>query len=47
MFGRSFDGIDLRFVVPLKERRPADYRRVLEWFPLVEAAVWKYERSLA
>jgi hypothetical protein len=47
LFGRSFDGIDLRFVVPLKERRPADYRRVLEWFPLVEAAVWKYERSFA
>lgn len=47
LFGRSFDGIDLRFVIPLKERRPRDYAKLLEWFPLCEAAVWKYERSLA
>jgi hypothetical protein len=47
LFGRSFDGLDLRFVVPLRDHRPADYRRILEWFPLVEAAVWKYDRAVA
>lgn len=44
LFGRSFDGLDLRFVYPLKQKRPDDYRRILEWFPLVEMEVWRYER---
>ncbi|MGO9683591.1 MAG: hypothetical protein ACLPTZ_13565 [Beijerinckiaceae bacterium] len=44
LFGRSFDGIDLRFMLPLKKHRPADYRKVVEWFPLVELEVWRYER---
>jgi len=34
MFGRSFDGIDYRFLEPLSRHRPADYSRILEWFPL-------------
>lgn len=45
MFGRSFDGIDLRFLVPLKRHRPADYRRVLDWFPLAELEVFRWERA--
>lgn len=44
LFGRSFDGLDLRFLYPLKQHRPADYRRVLEWFPFAEAEVWRYEK---
>lgn len=35
-FGRSFDGIDYRFLAPLKEHAPDDYQRVLDWFPLAE-----------
>lgn len=46
MFGRSFDGLDLRFLAPLKRHRPADYRRVLEWFPLAEMEIYRHERSL-
>lgn len=37
LFGRSFDGIDLRFIEPLKERLPDDYQVLLDWFPLIEA----------
>jgi 3'-phosphoadenosine 5'-phosphosulfate sulfotransferase (PAPS reductase)/FAD synthetase len=47
LFGRSFDGIDLRFLLPLKRHLPADYRRVLEWFPLVELEVFRWEKSNA
>lgn len=47
LFGRSFDGIDLRFMLPLKRHRPSDYRRVLEWFPLVELEVFRWERANA
>lgn len=36
IFGRSFDGIDYRFLAPLKEHLPADYERVLQWFPLAD-----------
>lgn len=34
MFGRSFDGIDYRFLGSLRERFPEDYAVVLRWFPL-------------
>lgn len=35
-FGRSFDGIDYRFLEPLSRHSPADYRRILDWFPLAD-----------
>ncbi len=35
-FGRSFDGIDYRFLKPIKEAFPADYERILRWFPLAD-----------
>lgn len=45
LFGRSFDGLDLRFLLPLKRHRPADYRKVLEWFPLCELEVFRWEAA--
>lgn len=36
LWGRSFDGIDYRFMKPLREHFPEDYERILEFFPLVE-----------
>lgn len=45
LFGRSFDGLDLRFLLPLKRHRPADYRRILEWFPLAELEVFRWEKA--
>lgn len=45
LFGRSFDGLDLRFLLPLKKHRPADYRRVLEWFPLADLEVFRWEAA--
>ena len=35
-FGRSFDGLDYRFVKPLYDNAREDYEQVLEWFPLAE-----------
>lgn len=43
LFGRSFDGIDLRFLYPLREHYPDDYQRILDWFPLAEAEIKRYE----
>lgn len=43
VFGRTFDGLDWRFMKPMKEAFPADYARVKEWFPLVEMEILRHE----
>lgn len=45
IFGRSFDGLDYRFLAPIKRHFPDDYRRILEWFPLAELELFRFERS--
>jgi len=35
LWGRTFDGLDDRFVVKLQEKFPDDYERLVEWFPLL------------
>lgn len=47
IFGRTFDGIDLRFLLPLKKQRPDDYRKVLDWFPLAELEIFRWEHAHA
>ena len=42
-FGRSFDGLDYRFLGPLRDNAPDDYQRVLDWFPLAELEVLRHE----
>jgi hypothetical protein len=37
LFGVSFDGINEQFLGPIREHYPADYQRILEFFPLAEA----------
>jgi 3'-phosphoadenosine 5'-phosphosulfate sulfotransferase (PAPS reductase)/FAD synthetase len=44
-FSRSFDGIDLRFLLPIKKHFPRDYQKILDWFPLAELEVHRYEYS--
>lgn len=43
MFGRSFDGIDERFLRPIKDRFPDDYARILDWFPLADLELFRDE----
>ena len=41
-FGRSFDGLDRRFLEPLSRHAPDDYATVLRWFHLAELEViWR------
>lgn len=35
-FGRSFDGLDKRFLGPVRAYAPDDYETILQWFPLAE-----------
>lgn len=43
-FGRSYDGIDYRFLAPLKEHAPEDYKRVLDWFPLADLEIFRHDK---
>ena len=36
IWGRSFDGIDYRFVEPMRRELPEDYDYLRRWFPLVD-----------
>jgi 3'-phosphoadenosine 5'-phosphosulfate sulfotransferase (PAPS reductase)/FAD synthetase len=44
MFGRTFDGINAQYLIPIKRDYPADYARVLDVFPLADIEVWRAER---
>jgi len=44
MFGRSFDGIDYRFLVQIKKYYPRDYDRILELFPLADMEIYRREK---
>lgn len=41
-FGRSFDGIDYRFLEPLSRHAPDDYATVLDWFPLADLGIHRH-----
>jgi hypothetical protein len=47
LFGRSFDGLDYRFLHQIKTHFPKDWQKILTWFPLAEAEVYRYERALS
>jgi hypothetical protein len=42
---RSFSGIHAGYLLPIKKHAPADYRKILQWMPLIDAEVWRYERA--
>ena len=41
VFGRSFDGLDLRFLLPIKKHYPRDYQRILELIPLADLEIFE------
>lgn len=47
LFGRSFDGIDYRFLRPIRDHFPADYQRILDWFPLSEVELLREQYAHA
>lgn len=42
-FGRSFDGLDYRFIKPLKENSPKDFEYLKMWFPLIGTDLVRHE----
>lgn len=43
-WGKTFDGIDYRFVATLRDRAPRDFKTLIEIFPLVEADLFRWEQ---
>lgn len=41
LFGRTFDGLDYRFLKPIKEHFPDDYERIIAWYPLAELELFR------
>lgn len=44
LFGRTFDGIYLLYLYNIKKHYPRDYATILEWFPLADMEIWRYEK---
>lgn len=43
LFDRSFDGLDYRFIKPIKENLPDDYEQIKQWFPLIDLEILRNE----
>ena len=43
IWGKSFDGLDYRFIRPLKDHFPDDYEKLKELFPLIDTEIKRYE----
>ena len=43
LFGRTFDGLDYRFIGPLKKHFPEDYEKLKEHYPLLDAELKRAE----
>lgn len=45
MFGRSFDGLDFRYIVPIKKHFPRDYDKIAELFPFIETELYRQKNQ--
>lgn len=43
VFGRSFDGLDFRFLHGIKKHWPEDFAKILQWFPLAELELVRHQ----
>lgn len=43
LFGRTFDGLDYRFLKPIKDHYPEDYAKILRYFPFAELEIGRRE----
>jgi hypothetical protein len=43
LFGRTFDGLDYRFLEPIRREFPEDYERILAWFPMADLELKRRE----
>lgn len=44
IWGKSFDGLDYRFIKPLKDHFPGDYAKLKQYFPLIDVELKRYDK---
>lgn len=44
IWGKTFDGLDYRFIKPLKDHYPDDYAKMALYFPLLDLELIRYEQ---
>ncbi len=42
VWGKSFDGLDHRFIKPLRDHFPEDFEKIKSFFPLIESDLLRY-----
>lgn len=47
MFGRTFDGTFYMYIAGIKKYYPADYRRMLDYYPFLDEEVFRHEKRKA
>lgn len=43
IWGKTFDGLDYRFIAPLKKLFPDDYEKIKAFFPFIDLEIARYE----
>ena len=43
IWGKTFDGLDYRFIKPVKEHFPEDYEKIKTFFPFIDLEIIRYE----
>jgi hypothetical protein len=43
IFGRSWDGLAYHFLTGVKKNYPNDFKKIQEFFPLIEAEIYRYK----
>lgn len=43
LFGRSYDGLDARFLIPIAKHFPEDYQRMKEYFPCLDHELQRFQ----
>ncbi len=44
LWGRTFDGIDYKFLSVIKKEYPKDFERIQEFFPMIELELLRYQQ---
>lgn len=47
LFGRSFDGLYYMYLKKIQECYPRDYQKILDYFPLIDMEIYRYEKRKA
>jgi len=45
VWGKSFDGLDYRFIAGVKKHYPADYQKIRNFFPIIDVEILRYEKA--